>query len=174
MIYKSLIINTNAHSFLRNAKAKSYDKLVKTPEGLTKLIAYFEFWVDLQRAKNTTVNWNSLEFCWSHYAVLNSFTNKLKSNKSTLQQLSSTRNKTPGDSATGANKIPISRSQYSYKGPNSNSKDKMLKNNSVNTNPSFSKSSKLKESKTKISKRSLMSEIALIKDQFNHLISFTT
>jgi hypothetical protein len=61
MTYKFLIVNVNAHLFLRNAKAKSY-KLIKTPNSHIKLIAYFEFWVNLQKAKNITVNWNGLKF----------------------------------------------------------------------------------------------------------------
>jgi hypothetical protein len=40
----------------------------------------------------------------------------------------------------------------------------MLTNKSVFINPSFSKSSKSKEDKTKILKKSLMAEIALIKN----------
>jgi hypothetical protein len=39
--YDFLIIDTNVHPFLREAKAKSY-KLVKIPDGHTKLIAYFK------------------------------------------------------------------------------------------------------------------------------------
>jgi hypothetical protein len=42
------------------------------------------------------------------------------------------------------------------------------------TNPSSSKNSKPKEGKIKISKRSLMAEIASIKDQLNRLISSAT
>jgi hypothetical protein len=41
MTYESLIVDANAHLFLKDAKAKSY-KLVKTPDGLIKLIAYFK------------------------------------------------------------------------------------------------------------------------------------
>jgi hypothetical protein len=55
MMYESLIVDANAHLFLKDAKAKSY-KLVKTPDGSTKLVAYFESWADLQCAKKMTVN----------------------------------------------------------------------------------------------------------------------
>jgi hypothetical protein len=56
MTNESLIVDANAHPFLRDAKVKSY-KLVKAPDSSTKLIAYFESWADLQRAKKMTVNW---------------------------------------------------------------------------------------------------------------------
>jgi hypothetical protein len=44
--YESLIVDANTHPFLKDAKIKSY-KLVKIPDGLTKLIAYFKSWADL-------------------------------------------------------------------------------------------------------------------------------
>jgi hypothetical protein len=172
MIYKSLIVDANAHPFLRDAKVKSY-KLVKTPDSSTKLIAYFESWADLQRAKKMTVNWLRQDIYWSHHAAPQFYTNKSKS-KTTSQQQHKHRNKNPENPATGSNKIPIIKSRYVYKGSNTNSKDKTLKNNSVITNPSPSKSSKQKKGKTKISKRSLMLEIASIKDQLNRLISTVT
>jgi hypothetical protein len=55
IMYNFLIININTYPFLKEAKAKLY-KLVKTPDSQTKLIAYFEFWTDLQKAKKITVN----------------------------------------------------------------------------------------------------------------------
>jgi hypothetical protein len=44
-------------------------------------------------------------------------------------------------------------------------------NKSVNINPSSFKISKTKEDKTRIFKRSFMSEIISIKEQFNQLVS---
>jgi hypothetical protein len=173
MTYESLIVDANAHPFLRDAKAKSY-KLAKIPDSSTKLIAYFESWADLQHAKKMTVNWLGQELHWSHHAASNSYTNKSKAKTTSSQQPHKHCNKNPGDLATGSNQIPITKSRYSYKGLTKNSKDKTLKNNSVPTNPSPSKSSKQKEGKTKISKRSLILEIASIKDQLNQLISTAT
>jgi hypothetical protein len=173
MTYESLTVDANAHPFLRDAKAKSY-KLVKTPDGTTKLIAYFKSWADLQRTKKMTVNWIGQEIHWSHHAAPNSYTNKPKTKTTSSHQHTKYRNKNPEDPATGSNKIPITRSRYVHKGSTSNSKDKTLKNNSVLTNPSPSKLSKQKKGKTKISKRSLMLEIASIKDQLNCLISTAT
>jgi hypothetical protein len=66
-------------------------------------------------------------------------------------QPSYTRNKNPADSATGSNKIPITRGQQVHKVPAFNFKNKTLMDKSV-TNSSFSKNSKPKEGKTKISK----------------------
>jgi hypothetical protein len=51
--YDFLIINANTYSFLKEVKAKLY-KLVKiplTPDSHIKLIVYFKFWMDLQKAK---------------------------------------------------------------------------------------------------------------------------
>jgi hypothetical protein len=173
MTYESLTVDANAHPFLRDAKAKSY-KLVKTPDGTTKLIAFFESWADLQHAKKMTVNWIGQEIRWSHHAAPHSYANKPKTKNTSSHQHTKHRNKYPEDPATGSNRIPITRSRYSHKGLNTNSKDKTLKYNSVYTNPSPSKSSKQKEGKTNISKRSLMLEIASIKDQLNRLISTVT
>jgi hypothetical protein len=131
------------------------------------LIAYFESWADLQRAKKMTVNWIGQEIHWSHHAAPSSYTNKSKNKTTPSQRLPNHHNKNPEGPATGSNKIPIIRSRYIHKSSNNNSKDKTLKNNSVPTNPSPSKSSKQKEGKTKILKRSLMLEIASIKDQLN-------
>jgi hypothetical protein len=166
MMYESLIVDANAHPFLRDAKAKSY-KLVKIPDGSIKLIAFFESWADLQRAKKMTVNWMGQDIHWSHHAAPKSFTNKSKAKFTPSQQQLRYRNKNPEDPATGSNKIPITRSRYAYKDSTTNSKDKTLKNKSVPTNPSPSKSPKQKEGKTKILKRSLILEIASIKDQLN-------
>jgi hypothetical protein len=121
-----------------------------------------------------TVNWISQDLHWSHHAAPCSYTNKSKPKITSSQQQPRHRNKNPEDPTTGSNKIPITRSQYVHKGSTANSKDKALKNNSVPTNPSPSKSSKQKEGKTKISKRSLMLKIALIKDQLNRLIFTAT
>jgi hypothetical protein len=173
MTYETLIVDANAHPFLRDVKAKSY-KLVKIPDGSTKLIAYFKSWADLQRAKKMAVNWIGQELHWSHHAAPNSYTNKSKAKTTSSQQSHKHRNKNPGDPATRSNQISITRSRYSHKGSTKNSKDKTLKNNSVPTNSSPSKSSKQKEGKTKILKRSLMLEIASIKDQLNKLISTVT
>jgi hypothetical protein len=52
---KFIIIDANTHPFLRDTKSKAY-KLVKTPDGNTKLITFFKSWADLQRAKKMTVN----------------------------------------------------------------------------------------------------------------------
>jgi hypothetical protein len=59
---------------------------------------------------------------------------------------------------------PILKGQNIHKDLNTNFKNKILKNNSVNINPSSSKSSKMKEGKTRILKRNLMLEIVLIKE----------
>jgi hypothetical protein len=173
MTYKSLLVDANAHPFLRDAKVKSY-KLVKIPDGSTKLIAYFESWADLQHAKKMTVNWIGQELHWSHHAAPTSYTNKSKAKTISSKQPHKHHNKNSGDPAIGSNQIPITRSRYAHKGLTKNSKDKILKNNSVPTNPSPFKSPKQKEGKTKISKRSLMLEIASIKDQLNRLISTAT
>jgi hypothetical protein len=74
------------------------------------------------------------------------------------------RNKTSEDSATGANTIPITRGRNILSDLKLNSKNKMLINKLVFTNPSSSKSSKLKEGKIRILKRNFISEIALIKE----------
>jgi hypothetical protein len=89
-----------------------------------------------------TVNWIGQDLHWSYHTAPNSYTNKSKSKTTSSHQQSKHRNKNPEDPATGSNKIPITKSRYIHKGSTTNSKDKILKNNSVLTNPSPSKSSK--------------------------------
>jgi hypothetical protein len=94
---------------------------------------------------------------------LYSFTKKIKPNSKVILQRQVC-NKISGNLAIKANAILITKGYYNHSNLHHNSKDKMLKNKSVITNPSSSKFSKPKKGKLKISKKSLISEIASIKD----------
>jgi hypothetical protein len=129
IIYDSLIINANAHLFLREAKVKSY-KLVKTSDNNTKLIRYFKSWADLQKALKFSINWDSFTLHWSYHTASCFYSNKMKSKSNFLSQFH-VHNKILRDPTTEANTIPIVKGSFFLSNLTSNPKTKRWRLNQL-------------------------------------------
>jgi hypothetical protein len=162
MTYSTLKVDGNVHPFLREANAKAY-KLVKLPDGTTKLIAFLESWDALNALIGKKIKWMDQDLKWARHATPTSLAGKRKSTTTNFSSPNSNQlKKNPKTVASGSNTIPITpRSSSKKTHTNCNNQEKKPKTSTL--------TGKVSKSESKYSKKALYAEIKSLKKTLKKL-----